>query len=53
MVDAVIEAEGKIDILVNNFGGTKPTIDRDILSTDYKEFLNYLDSNVNSVFLTS
>ncbi len=53
MVDEVIRDAGKIDILVNNFGGTNPKIDRDIISTDYKEFVKYLDVNVNSVFLTS
>lgn len=53
MVDEVLKDAGKIDILVNNFGGTNPKIDRDIINTDYKEFKNYLDVNVNSVFLTS
>ena len=53
MVDEVMKAEGHIDILVNNFGGTNPQIDRDIAGTDYREFAKYLDVNVNSVFLTS
>ena len=53
MFDEVMKDAGKIDILVNNFGGTNPKIDRDITSTDYKEFVNYLDANVNSVFLAS
>ena len=53
MVDEVMKEAGKIDILVNNFGGTNPQIDRDIFTTDYKEFINYLDVNVNSVFLAS
>ena len=53
MVDEVLKDAGKIDILVNNFGGTNPRIDQDILHTDYKEFVNYMDVNVNSVFLAS
>ena len=53
MFDEVMKDAGKIDILVNNFGGTNPKIDRDIISTDYKEFVNYMDVNVNSVFLSS
>lgn len=53
MVDEVLKDAGKIDILVNNFGGTNPKIDQDIIHTDYKEFKNYIDVNINSVFLTS
>lgn len=53
MVDEVLKDAGKIDILVNNFGGTNPKIDQDIVHTDYKDFVNYMDVNVNSVFLAS
>ena len=53
MVDEVMKREGRIDILVNNFGGTKPSVDRDIINSDYKSFLEYVDVNLNSVFLTS
>ena len=33
MIDTVVAAEGRIDGLVNNFGGTNPAEDKDLLST--------------------
>ena len=53
MVDEVIKNEGKIDILVNNFGTSNPKTDLDIKSTDYKEFIGTMDLNLASVFLAS
>ena len=32
MVDQVLEKEGRIDVLVNNFGGTNPRHDRDFMN---------------------
>lgn len=51
MIDTVVAAEGRIDELVNNFGGTNPAEDKDLLSTSYEHFLAGVDANVGSVFL--
>ncbi len=53
MIDTVIEEEGRIDILVNNFGGTNPVDDKDFLSTDYSVFAKYADAHLSSVFIAS
>ncbi len=51
MAEEVLANEGRIDGLVSNFGGTKPSEDRDIASTDYATFLKNVDVNLGSVFL--
>ncbi|MDQ0150645.1 SDR family NAD(P)-dependent oxidoreductase [Eubacterium multiforme] len=53
MVDEVIKEEGRIDILVNNFGTSNPKKDLDIKHTDYKEYISTIDMNLASVFMTS
>lgn len=53
MIEEVVENEGRIDVLVNNFGGSNPRKDLDIKSTDYEEFINTVDSNLSSVFISS
>lgn len=53
MIDEVIEKEGKIDVLVNNFGTSNPQKDKDIKETDYDEFLRTIDLNLGSVYLAS
>lgn len=53
MIDTVVENEGRIDILVNNFGGTSPLEDKTILDTDYSAFLKYIDAHLSTVFLAS
>lgn len=53
MVDQVLENEGRIDVLVNNFGGTNPRYDRDILNCKYENFIKGVEINLKSVFLTS
>lgn len=53
MVDEVLENEGRIDILVNNFGGTNPRYDRDIINGNYEDFIKGVEVNLRSVFLTS
>lgn len=52
MIEEVIEKEGKIDILVNNFGTSNPRKDQDIKTTEYEEFIGTVDINLASVFLT-
>lgn len=51
MIDTVVAAEGRIDGLVNNFGGTSPATDRDLLNTSYDDFISGVDVNAGSVFL--
>lgn len=53
MVKTVVKAEGRLDILVNNFGGTSPMDDRDIQTTKYDSFANYVDAHLSSVFIAS
>ena len=53
MVEEVIKNEGKIDILVNNFGTSNPKKDRDIKTTEYEEYIRTIDTNLASVFMTS
>ncbi len=53
MIEEVIKEEGKIDILVNNFGTSNPKVDLDIKSTDYNEYIKTVDLNLSSVFLAS
>lgn len=51
MIGTTVEAEGRLDILVNNFGGTSPRDDGVIQSTDYDKFINYVDAHLSSVFI--
>lgn len=53
MIEEVIKKEGRVDILVNNFGTSDPRKDLDIKHTQYEDFINTLNSNLGSVFLTS
>ncbi len=53
MIEEVFEKERKIDVLINNFGTSDPQKDLDIKSTEYDTFINTVDINISSVFLTS
>jgi len=53
MVEEVAKNEGKIDVLVNNFGTSNPKKDLDIKTTEYDEFITTIDLNLSSVFLAS
>lgn len=53
MIEEVIEKEGRIDVLVNNFGTSNPKTDLDIENTKYEEFINTMDVNLASVFLST
>lgn len=52
-VEEVGKKEGHIDILVNNFGTSDPTKDRDLRNTDPKVFIDTISINLKSVFMTS
>ncbi|MCU6761537.1 NADP-dependent 7-alpha-hydroxysteroid dehydrogenase [uncultured Roseburia sp.] len=53
MVKTVAGQEGRLDILVNNFGTSDPRTDLDIQQTDYQDFIGTVDMNLASVFLTA
>ncbi len=53
MVEEVVKNEGKIDVLVNNFGTSDPKIDLDIEHTQFSDFIGNLEANLASVFLSS
>ena len=53
MVETVIKEAGKIDILVNNYGGGMPEKDFDLVNTDEDTFFKVLEMNVGSVFRIS
>ena len=48
MIDTVVANEGRIDILVNNFGGTKPYDDKTIFDTDYDDFARYVEVHMST-----
>lgn len=53
MVETVVEREGKIDILVNNFGTSDPKQDLDLTKTDESYFFDLIKWNVGTVFSIS
>ena len=53
MIDDIIEKEGKIDILVNNFGTSTPNKDLDLINTEEEYFFNTIKANVGTVFSIS
>lgn len=52
MVEDVIKKEGRIDVLVNNFGTSDPTKDLTIETTSYDYFKSNIEDNLSSVFLS-
>ena len=53
MVDEVIQKEGHIDVLVNNFGTSNPKKDLDFANTNIDDYLDIVTINLRSVFLAS
>ena len=53
MIEEVVEKEGRIDVLVNNFGTSDPKQDLDFAHTDINVFLNTVNTNLKSVYLAS
>ena len=53
MVEAVVKAEGRLDVLVNNFGTSDPKRDLDLAHTEAQVFLDTVTVNLQSVFLAS
>ena len=53
MTDEVIKNEGRIDVLINNFGTSNPGKDLDFSNTDIDVFLDTVNINLKSVFMAS
>lgn len=53
MVNTVIKKEGKIDILVNNFGTGRPESDLDLVNGSEESFFELLEYNIGSVYRIS
>lgn len=53
MVDEVVEKEGHIDVLVNNFGVSNPKKDLDFSHTEICDYLDIVTMNLRSVFMAS
>lgn len=52
-VNEVLEREGRLDILVNNFGATEVKCDFDIVNTKEEDFERIVNTNLASVYLTT
>lgn len=52
VVKTVVQREGQLDILVNNYGYTDTAKDKDLLSGDTDAFFDIVQSNLQSVYLT-
>lgn len=53
MIKEVIQNEGHLDVLVNNFGTSNPKKDLDFANTMIDDFLDIVNINLKSVFLSS
>ena len=53
MMEDTIKAEGRIDVLINNFGTSNPGKDLDFSNTDIDVFLDTVSINLKSVFMAS
>lgn len=52
MINTIIAQDGRIDVVVNNFGTSDPRKDGDIETTDFDTFKSTIDVNLESVFRT-
>lgn len=50
MVEEVVAKEGRIDILVNNYGSTDVKVDHDLVNGDTDSFFNIVETNLRSVY---
>lgn len=51
MIEEVLEAEGRLDILVNNYGATDVKKDFDLVNGDTEAFFKIVNQNLESVYL--
>lgn len=53
MINTIIEKEGRLDILVNNFGTSNPSKDFDLVNTEEEYFFDTIKANVGTVYSIS
>lgn len=53
MVEEVVQKEGRLDILVNNFGTSSPKDDLDLVNTQEDYFFDMFKANVGTIFSIS
>ncbi|MCY9803777.1 SDR family NAD(P)-dependent oxidoreductase [Vibrio scophthalmi] len=53
LIDSILEQEGRIDVLINNFGGVDLRQDRDLAHTEVTSWEKNILANINSVFIPS
>lgn len=53
MIAGAVGREGRIDVLVNNFGSTDVNVDLDVASTPAEQFLAIVERNLLSVYAAS
>lgn len=53
MIEKVVKAEERLDILVNNYGGTNVTLDKNLTGGDTDEFFRIVKDNLQSVYLST
>ncbi len=53
MVEEVVSKEGRLDILVNNFGTSSPKDDLDLVNTEEQYFFDMFKANVGTIFSIS
>ena len=53
MIEEIVEKEGRIDVLVNNFGTSDPKRDLDFSHTNIDDFLDIITLNIQSVFVAT
>ncbi|MBR2045388.1 MAG: SDR family oxidoreductase [Agathobacter sp.] len=53
MIEEIVEKEGHLDVLVNNFGTSNPQKDLDLAHTDIADYLDIITLNLRSVFMAS
>lgn len=53
VIEEAVADAGRLDILVNNYGGTNPKVDLDVVNSDAALFLSMVEDNIRSVYLPS
>lgn len=51
MISEILSSEGRLDILVNNYGGTNSKTDLDLVNGSTETFFETLNRNISSVYL--
>lgn len=52
LIETAVQQEGRLNILVNNYGSTDTEKDKDLLGGDTDAFFDIVQTNIQSVYLT-